>query len=314
MGLPSRREGLTTPEDQNFLMADQQLSAPARALSGIRHNNRAHHIRFVVIGNHLAQHGELSLTAIGLGTHIQSLPPGAPVTIKALAARFPEGEVRIATALRELEQHGYLGRYQERLPSGRVVTYTVSYNNPPALRAEVKRGDEPPDPDGDGGGHPTPPDEEPQAPEPQEAEPDPGPLPEPETAPTPETETEARSLLARLRLRDPRLVLSQRDVTRLAPAVAAWLDRGLTPSAVGATLTRSLPLTPIHSPYGLLAHRLRELIPPPIPVGPAIRPPGPDRTIHPLQCCESCGKAYRAPTRGGSCGPCTRALDPTKVA
>ncbi|MFK0253160.1 helix-turn-helix domain-containing protein [Streptomyces sp. NPDC090445] len=299
-------------------MADQQLSAPARALSGIRHINRAHHTRFVVIGNHLAQHEELSLTAIGLGAHIQSLPPGAKVTIKDLAGRFPEGEVRIATALRELEEHGYLGRYQERLPSGRVVTYTVSYNNPPALRTEARRGDEPPpeppEPDDDGGGggggRPTPPDEEPPVPQREE----PSPLPEPETAPSPEADAEARSLLARLRLRDPRLVLSERDVARLAPAVAAWLERGLTPSAVGATLTRSLPLTPIHSPYGLLAHRLRELIPPPIPAGPAIRPPGPDRTIHPLQCCESCGKAYRAPTRGGHCGPCTRALDPTKVA
>ncbi|MFD7629609.1 helix-turn-helix domain-containing protein [Streptomyces sp. NPDC059851] len=259
----------------------------------------------------------MSLTAIGLGTHIQSLPPGATVTIKALASRFPEGEVRIATALRELEQHGYLGRYQERLPSGRVVTYTVSYNNPPALRAEArKRNDEPPpeppEPDGDGGGHPTPTEEEPPTPEPGEREPEP--LPGPEVAPPPEADAEARSLLARLRLRDPRLVLSERDVARLAPAVAAWLERGLTPSAVSATLTRSLPLTPVHSPYGLLAHRLRELIPPAIPAGPAIRPPGPDRVIHPLQCCESCGKAYRAPTRGGHCGPCTRAVDPTKVA
>ncbi|MFD0272018.1 helix-turn-helix domain-containing protein, partial [Streptomyces sp. NPDC127106] len=58
----------------DFLMADQQLSAPVRALSGVRHINRAHHTRFVVIGNHLAQHDELSLTAIGLSTHIQSLP------------------------------------------------------------------------------------------------------------------------------------------------------------------------------------------------------------------------------------------------
>ncbi|MEU2395572.1 helix-turn-helix domain-containing protein [Streptomyces sp. NPDC007369] len=300
-------------------MADQQLSAPARALSGIRHINRAHHIRFVVIGNHLAQHDELSLTAIGLATHIQSLPPGAAVTIKALAGRFPEGEVRIATALRELEQHGYLGRYQERLPSGRVVTYTVSYNNPPALRAEARKSHEPPpeppEPDDDGGGgHPAPPEEEPPAPHRDEPPPLPEPEMEPEPAPTPETDAEARSLLARLRLRDPRLVLSERDVTRLAPAVAAWLHRGLTPSAVSATLTRTLPLTPIHSPYGLLAHRLRELIPPAIPAGPAIRPPGPDRQIHPLQCCESCGKAYRAPTRGGTCGPCTRAVDATKVA
>ncbi len=53
-----------------------------------------------MIGNHLAQHQKLSLLAIGLGTHLQSLPKGAPADIKTLAARFPEGATRIAAALR----------------------------------------------------------------------------------------------------------------------------------------------------------------------------------------------------------------------
>ncbi|MFI8344223.1 hypothetical protein ACIF8W_29725 [Streptomyces sp. NPDC085639] len=30
------------------------------------------------------------------------------MSVKALAARFPEGEVRIGNALRELEKHGFL--------------------------------------------------------------------------------------------------------------------------------------------------------------------------------------------------------------
>ncbi|MGW8882606.1 hypothetical protein, partial [Streptomyces mirabilis] len=63
-------------------------------------------------------------------THIQSLPAGAGIGIKLLADRFPESEARIAAALRELEAHGYLKRTRERLPSGRVVTRTVSYNQP----------------------------------------------------------------------------------------------------------------------------------------------------------------------------------------
>ncbi|MFE2142678.1 helix-turn-helix domain-containing protein [Streptomyces sp. NPDC059456] len=88
--------------------------------------------RYVKIGNHLAQHRELSLTAIGLSTYIQSLPTGTDVSIKALAQRFTEGKTRIASALRELEAHGYLSRTRERLPSGQIVTRTVSYNNPPA--------------------------------------------------------------------------------------------------------------------------------------------------------------------------------------
>ncbi|GGR74004.1 hypothetical protein GCM10010269_11240 [Streptomyces humidus] len=61
-----------------------------------------------MIGNHLAQHPDLSGLAIGLAVHIQSLPAGARVDIKTLAARFPEGPTRTAAALRELETHGYL--------------------------------------------------------------------------------------------------------------------------------------------------------------------------------------------------------------
>src|SRR5690606_35641851 len=83
---------------------------------------------------HLAQHRELSLLAIGLGTHLQSLPKGAPADIKTLTARFPEGATRIAAALRELERHGYLRRARVRTPSGRIVTRTVSCHRPGPAR------------------------------------------------------------------------------------------------------------------------------------------------------------------------------------
>ncbi|MEU9164292.1 helix-turn-helix domain-containing protein [Streptomyces sp. NPDC048424] len=279
-------------------MADQQLSAPARVPSGIRHVNHDHRRGYVKIGNHLAQHRRLSMTAIGLATHIQSLPAGSKVTIKALAERFPEGEVRIAAALRELEQYGYLARFQERLPTGHVVTSTVSYNNPPAM-AEAARGlrlpptrPEPkptPQPDAD-------PDPEPEA--------DPGPEPEPVA---PEVELQARELLARLRLRDPRLTLSTRDTVRLAPAAAVWLERGLSPSAVTAALTRSLPTTAIHSPAALLAHRLRELLPPRLADPWEARSAPPDHTVHPLRTCDDCDRAFRSPTPGlcRDCAPPT---------
>ncbi|EPJ36899.1 hypothetical protein STAFG_6057 [Streptomyces afghaniensis 772] len=98
--------------------------------AGLVHDNTRHTARFTVIGNHLAQHPELSLLAIGLGTHIQSLPAGARVDIKTLAARFPEGTTRIAAALRELEAHGYLRRVRERVPGGRIITRTISCNHP----------------------------------------------------------------------------------------------------------------------------------------------------------------------------------------
>ncbi|MFD0271585.1 hypothetical protein ACFVGY_34185, partial [Streptomyces sp. NPDC127106] len=58
----------------------------------------------------------------------------------------------------------------------------------------------------------------------------------------------------------------------------------------------------------------RTVPPPGRGAGAARGPAPPDRMIHPLQCCETCGKAYRAPTPGGNCGPCTRAMDPPNVA
>ncbi|MFK0045404.1 helix-turn-helix domain-containing protein [Streptomyces sp. NPDC090741] len=245
--------------------------------------------RYVKIGNHLAQHSELSLTAIGLSTYIQSLPTGADVSIKALAQRFTEGETRIASALRELEAHGYLSRTRERLPSGQIVTRTVSYNNPPARRLKAaKRPGQPPA----------------TAPAParmQAPDPDPEPEPEPRPEPAPaasEAELQARELLARLRLRDPRLLLSERDTVRLAPSAAVWLERGVPPSAVAAALTRSLPMTAIHSPAALLAHRLRELVPPRLPDPGAARPVPPDREVHPLRTCDGCDRAFRSPVPG----------------
>ncbi|MFD9481340.1 hypothetical protein [Streptomyces nojiriensis] len=55
---------------------------------GVIHDNARHTARFTVIGNHLAQHAELSLLAIGLAVHIQSLPGGALLAHR-LAAQLP---------------------------------------------------------------------------------------------------------------------------------------------------------------------------------------------------------------------------------
>ncbi|MFI8263512.1 hypothetical protein [Streptomyces sp. NPDC085665] len=77
-----------------------------------------------------------------------------------------------------------------------------------------------------------------------------------------------------------------------------WLERGLTPSAVIDALTRSLPMTAIHSPAALLAHRLRELLPPRLPDPGVARPVAPDREVHPLRTCDGCDRAFRSPTPG----------------
>ncbi|MFD8630824.1 helix-turn-helix domain-containing protein [Streptomyces sp. NPDC059533] len=257
--------------------------------------------RYVKIDNGLAQHGELSLTAIGLSTYIQSVPTGTDVSIRALAKRFTEGEARIASALRELEAHGYLSRTRERLPSGQIFTRTVSYNIPLAKRvkaAEPARRTPAPAPAPRQVQAPDP-DPEPEPAPPQPPRPTSDPLPAPSST---KKHQEAADLLARLRLRDPRLLLSERDVARLAPGVTTWLERGITPAAVSGTLAGCLPLEPIRSPVAFLAHRLTALRPPVLRAQPINGPRTADLQVHPLQTCDGCDLAFRSPTPGHCAG------------
>ncbi|WP_457461153.1 helix-turn-helix domain-containing protein [Streptomyces sp. TE5632] len=263
---------------------------------GLQHDNTRHTTRFTVIGNHLAQHRELSLLAIGLGAHLQSLPKGAPADIKTLSARFPEGATRIAAALRELEAHGYLRRERVRTPSGRIVTRTTSCNQPAAARHPA--------------GTPACPVAEPQQRERQEAceeressraaretraprrqlpaVPGPG-------YPAPALLRAATDLLAGLHRHDPRLFLSACDTAHLAPGVAAWLERDVTPAAVRHALTADLPPEGVRRPAALLAHRLTAQLPPPPPFR-APAEPSPGR--YEMRNCDGCDRGFRAPVPG----------------
>ncbi|MFH8622532.1 helix-turn-helix domain-containing protein [Streptomyces vietnamensis] len=277
-------------------MDAQNFSAPTSG-AGVIHANVTHTTNFTVVGNHLAQHEHLSLTAMGLALHIQSLPAGSRIGVKHFAARFPEGEIRVAAALRELEAHGYLARTRERLPSGRIVTRTVSYNNPGAT--------EPPEPDGDPD-----PDKAP-VPDPGQA-PDAVPSPRQESGPvrgeTPALpQNPAVELLLGLRRHDARFLLSERDIRHLAPAVDAWFARGATPDAVRRTLLAALPETLRH-PAGILSHRLKNLLPPPLPVTPLVQGPPP------IQICVTCEEvAFRA-WEPGRCPDCEADADAAAVA
>lgn len=251
---------------------------------GVTHDNSRHTTRFTVIGNHLAQHPDLSLLAIGLGCHIQSLPTGAPIGIKTLAARFPEGPTRIAAALRELEAHGYLRRVRERTPTGRIVTRTVSCNQP-GRRDDTSGTSE--------ATEPKPPARRAAA-APQQKPPRRAALP---AVPKPSYSSPAllrtaTDVLAGLRREDPRLLLSATDAEHLAPGVVAWLERDLTPTAVRRALARDLPLEPLVRPAAFLAHRLTDKLPP-LPPYRAPEPPPPVR--HPLRICDTCDLGYRGP-------------------
>ncbi|MFB6816806.1 helix-turn-helix domain-containing protein [Streptomyces sp. NPDC056347] len=290
-------------------MDTQQVSAPACATSavhGVEHVNTRQKNRFTVIGNHLAQHRQLSLLAIGLSTYIQSLPNGARIGIKKLAERFPESEARIAAALRELETHGYLSRTRERLPDGRVVTRTCSYNQPLEPEARRRRPDprparrRPAPAPAFGGGFappsppPTPP---PPAPVPSPGVSLPRPLiprdPHPHDEPHPKFTQAAAALLSNLHHHSPHLILTEKEITLLTPITATWFERGATPTTLRHTLTNDLP-QPLKHPAKLLRHRLNAYLP---------TPPTPVTLVDPLQNCDNCDRAFRAPTPG-HCAEC----------
>ncbi|GGS15806.1 DNA-binding protein [Streptomyces humidus] len=257
--------------------------------SGLTHDNARHTTRFTVIGNHLAQHRELSLLAIGLGVHIQSLPKGARVDIKSLTARFPEGATRIAAALRELESHGYLRRERCRVPGGRFVTRAVSCNQP---GRQDRR------PAAAGHAHDTAAPAKPKARTPRKplpAVPRPG-------YPAPALLQAATDLLAGLRRHDPGLLLSACDTAHLALGVAAWLERDVSPAAVRQALTADLPPEGVRRPAALLAHRLTALLPPPPPFRAPASPPPPAPPR--MRNCDGWDRGIRSPEPDARCRDC----------
>ncbi|MFH9475962.1 hypothetical protein ACH4L7_19225 [Streptomyces anulatus] len=325
-------------------MDTQQNTALTRALaevpgplptSGVIHIAIPHTDRFTVVGNHLAQHPDLSCTAVGIAVRIQSLPQGIEVGIKALAARCREGEKRIAAALRELEAFGYLQRVRDRLPSGRVITRTIFCNQPTALvrsgptapqqlaapaphpapaqvpmpapaTAPAPAPAPPPGPDMPAlppvpppplfAAHPAPL-FVPLVPPPTAPKPPPAPLPRPDEL-TPELDRAATALLSDLRRHAPQLTLSETDVRQLVPGVAAWLERAARPDAVRRILTTDLP-HPLRHPAKLLKHRLTALLPPPLPGSHDLTAPARPRiTVTPFQTCDDCDRAFRSPAPG----------------
>ncbi|MFJ7085573.1 hypothetical protein ACIQU8_20350 [Streptomyces griseus] len=306
---------MDTQHDIALTRALTQVPGPLPP-SGVIHVVIPHTGRFTIVGNHLAQHAELSLTAIGIGVHIQSLPAGSKVGIKALAARFPEGETKIASALRELENHGYLHRPRMRLANGWVVTRTVFHNQPGAVVGPEVRGAAPaptvvreptvvpesghvpgltPVPEPITAPEPTPLPEGPRAPARLPARTAPTqprrPLPHPRAL-SPELRQTASTFLADLRRHAEELVLSEEAVEELVPGVAAWLERDTTTDALRHALTADLP-KPLKHPARLLRHRLTALLPPPLPGVHDLAAPR-RAPVTPFQTCDGCERAFRS--------------------
>nr|WP_161561094.1 hypothetical protein [Streptomyces antimycoticus] len=288
-------------------MADPQSNARLRAdagapTSGVIHVRTRLTADFTVIANALAQQRGSAVT-IGVAAYISSLPDGTPVSIAALCEHFTEGEILISRALRELESAGYLERRRERGPGGVIRTRTYFYDVP-------------------AGGTPAPP--RPRRPRPKAsretaAARTPPQTPEPETAadtsPTPpslaDADERAVAILTSLRIADPRLILSRRDVAELAPAVAQWIAAGVGPAQITRALTARLPDRLLTRPARILAFRLSE---PPLPVpAPATTPPSPPLVL-PWRTCKGCDRAFRS-ANGGHCRDCRAAHEqPTAAA
>ncbi|MGV9856107.1 hypothetical protein ACWDWU_46340 [Streptomyces sp. NPDC003442] len=282
-------------------MAEPQSNAHPRAdagapTSGVIHVRTRLTADFTVIANALAQrHG--SAVTIGVAAYISSLPDGTPVSIAALCEHFTEGEILISRALRELESAGYLERRRERGPGGTIRTRTYFY--------DVPRGGDSPTPPSPRRPRPKVPRETPAArtaphtPEPEAAA---------DTSPAPpslaEADERAVTILASLRILDPRLILSHRDVAELAPAVSEWLAAGVGPAQITRALTTRLPDRLLTRPARILAFRLSE---PPLPVPTPVAPPSTPPVL-PWRTCDGCDRAFRS-TTNSHCRDCRATSD-----
>ena len=91
---------------------------------------------FTVMSNHHLRNTELSLKAKGLLSLMLSLPEDWDYTTKGLARICKDGVDSIATALKELERHGYLTRQRIRYENGQLGDIEYTIHEKPIASAE----------------------------------------------------------------------------------------------------------------------------------------------------------------------------------
>ncbi len=84
----------------------------------------------------------LSLKATGLLVYLLSLPDGAPVGSRDIAARKPDGRHSVMTAYTELKQAGYVDQSRVRGTDGRYKTVTHVFEVVPGAKSEPGPGAE----------------------------------------------------------------------------------------------------------------------------------------------------------------------------
>lgn len=84
-------------------------------------------INYSVISNQCFRNKELSLKAMGLFAYLMTLPETWQVHQSELVRHFKDGRDSIASAMKELEKHGYIIKTKERNDKGQILgtIYTV---------------------------------------------------------------------------------------------------------------------------------------------------------------------------------------------
>ncbi len=123
-------------------MADSQSNARLRAdagapRSGVIHVRTRLTADFTVVANALAQRRGSAVT-VGVAVYILSLPSGSPVTIAALCAHFTEGEILISRALRSWRPPGTWSAAASGCRRGRSVRGRTSTTCPGAPRSRTR--------------------------------------------------------------------------------------------------------------------------------------------------------------------------------
>ncbi|MFF7994745.1 hypothetical protein ACFZDG_33860 [Kitasatospora xanthocidica] len=245
----------------------------------MRIHRSAHARNFTVLPNALLQDRRLSYTARGLLADLLSRPDGRREDGRHMADTSPQGRGAIRRALKELTHAGYYRVDIVRTPDGTVRSEAHVYDTPQlgpaapgvprpapgtpvtgATDTPVKdRYQEPSHPTGPADG-PEPADgpDRPDQPDRREEHSD---SDRKAPAPPDEQTREAVATLFRVIRPEPRLRLGEAEAAELAPLVTRWLQRGATTADLAQALLPGLP-TPVHSPAGVLRHRLQHKLPP----------------------------------------------------
>jgi hypothetical protein len=255
----------------------------------MRIHRSAHQRFFTTLGNDVLRDNRLSFCARGILAHLLSQPDGKRDDIRTLTERTPEGRERVASAMRELEQFGYLKRTKKRSPEGQIYTELDVFEAPEGPTLQVTpnagfpaSGGLAASPDGD---HPiNDRGEEPTLPAPPAQHAEEG----REGHGDEETRTSA-DLLARVARAEPKLSLGRLEALRLAPLVTEWRRRGASELHVIGSLTAGLPRNGVYHPARFIESRLVAKMPA-------------ERCAVPAKLeCDECGAPVLAP---GSCRSC----------